>query len=98
MNAKEKKPRECFADLETVFPMGERGLRETPPKCLDCKDKTECLRAAMSRPSGIGVREEMVDRAYDSGLMNFFQRWSKKKTFFRRRRRAEKSDDREKDQ
>ena len=37
--------------------MGDSGLRETPPECLDCPDKTECLRAGMSRPGGIGVRE-----------------------------------------
>ena len=27
----------------------------------------------------VKVREERIDKAYDSGLMGFFERWSRKK-------------------
>jgi hypothetical protein len=33
----------------------------------------------MRGAGGVKVREEMVDRAYDSGMMSFFERRSKKK-------------------
>jgi hypothetical protein len=33
----------------------------------------------MAQKDGIKVREEMVDRAYASGVMGFFDRWSRKK-------------------
>jgi hypothetical protein len=81
---------ECFGNLDTVFPMGGDGLRSTPGTCMACNHKTGCLRTAMQRPSGIDVREEMVDRAYASGQLNFFQRWSKRKTFSRHKRRMKK--------
>lgn len=88
----EKKPEypACFGSLETVFPMGDDGLRNTPDSCMACDEKTECLRAAMERPSGIEVREEMVDRAYSSGRLGFFQRWSRRKSFSRQRSRMKK--------
>lgn len=73
----------CFADLDTVFPMRPDGLRATPTQCLCCVHKTACLRAAMARSGGVGVRQEMVDRAYQSGVMGFFERWSKKKALDR---------------
>jgi hypothetical protein len=69
----------CFGDLESVFPVGEAGLRQTPGSCMVCVYKTECLRKAMAEKGGITVREEMVDRAYESGMVGFFERWSRKK-------------------
>lgn len=71
----------CFGVLEIVFPLGEDGLRSSPEKCLQCRLKTDCLRTAMQSPAGIRVREVCVDRAYDSGMMGFLERWSRKKTF-----------------
>lgn len=82
----------CFGKLETVFPMGDDGLRCTPDSCMTCGDKTECLRAAMTRPSGIDVREEMVDRAYAAGQMGFLERWSKRKNLSRQKTRTGKND------
>ena len=70
----------CFGDLETVFPMGEDGLRHTPDACFACHLKTECLRKAMVERGGLEVREAMVDRAYRAGMMGFWERWSRKKT------------------
>lgn len=80
----------CFGDLNTVFPMGDDGLRGTPDDCMACDRKTECLRTAMKRPTGIDVREEMVDRAFTAGRLGFFQRWSRRKAFSRQRSRMKK--------
>jgi hypothetical protein len=79
VNTYPKKNRECFGHLETVFPMGEDGLRHTPDICLECPDKTECLRAAIQGVEGLKVREEHLSRAYDSGTIGFFERWARKK-------------------
>jgi hypothetical protein len=76
----EEKP-DCFGVLDIVFPMHDHGLRHSPEKCIMCPHKTECLRTAIRKPKGISVREEMVDRAYDSGNMGFLKRWSKRKYF-----------------
>ncbi len=71
----------CFGDLDTVFPVGEEGLRVVPESCmLCCRCKTECLRHAMNEGhKGAAAREEYVDRAYKGGRMGFFERWSRKK-------------------
>jgi hypothetical protein len=80
----DKKYPECFGKLETVFPKTKDGLRNTPDACLECLHKTECLRSAMGGAGGVKVREEIVDRAYDSGMMSFLERWSKKKELKRK--------------
>ncbi len=82
----------CFGDLDIVFPMGEDGLRTSPEKCLSCALKTECLRKAMTKKNGLKMREEYVDRAYDSGMMGFFQRWSRKKHLQGKLRKKEQSE------
>ncbi len=74
----------CFGVLDSVFPKGDDGLRNTPQACLKCPHKTECLRSAMERAGGLKVREEFVDRAYSSGMIGFLERWSKKKDLQRR--------------
>jgi hypothetical protein len=38
----------------------------------------------MRGAGGVKVREEIVDRAYDSGMMSFLERWSKKKQLKRK--------------
>lgn len=81
----DQEPCKCFGKLEIVFPMGKAGLRETPAACLDCERKTECLRAAMAGKNGLTVHEEILDRAYDSGIMGFFERWARKKTLARKK-------------
>ncbi len=78
---------ECFGDLETVFPMGERGLRETPDDCMYlCAHKTLCLRDAMAGERGVTVKEEMVERDERPGVVGFFERWSKKKRLHREKK------------
>ena len=69
----------CFGDLDTVFPKGDDGLRSTPESCYPCPHKTPCLRTAVSGPKGHKIRYEMIDRAYSSGRMSFWERWSKRK-------------------
>ena len=73
----------CFGDLETVFPKGKNGLRQSPSTCMVCVCKTACLRKAMSEPAAVGVRQEMIDRAYRGGLIGTIQRWSRKKALAR---------------
>ena len=73
----------CFGDLETVFPMGPDGLRSTPRDCLACPFKVDCLKAAVQGRDGFKIREEQVDRAYESGMIGFFERWSRKKAIER---------------
>ena len=75
----------CYGKLECVFPMGSEGLRETPESCMVCYCKTECLRTAMKSADAVQVREEKVDRAYDAGMMGFFERWSRKKALHQKR-------------
>jgi hypothetical protein len=91
MEQKAERHPECFGDLQIVFPLGDDGLRHSPRRCLHCVYKTECLRSAVEAGEGAQVREEMVDRAYESGLMGFFQRWSRKKQFHQRRQAAERA-------
>ncbi|MCG6973360.1 MAG: hypothetical protein LJE66_09480 [Desulfobacterales bacterium] len=74
-----KKYPRCFGQLDIVFPKGECGLRNTPGTCLSCSHKTACIRSAMQGAGGLKVREEMLDRAYRSGTIGFFERWSKMK-------------------
>jgi len=79
---------ECFARLENVFPTGPDGLRHPPPECLDCDNKTECLRAALTGDQGITVHEERLNRAYHSGSVGFLERWARQKALERRKTRA----------
>jgi hypothetical protein len=81
---RDKKYPNCFGELEKVFPKTKDGLRSTPEACLECLHKTACLRSAMEGAGGVKVREEIVDRAYDSGMMSFVERWSKKKELKRK--------------
>jgi hypothetical protein len=79
MNSSNEHKSECFGQLEIVFPKGEDELRHSPDACLECPDKTECLRAAVQGADGHKVREEHLSRAYDSGTIGFFERWVRKK-------------------
>jgi hypothetical protein len=74
----------CFGKLDTVFPIGEDGLRHTPESCMVCIYKTECLRNAVQCQEGLKVKSEKVDRAYAAGMIGFFERWSQKKNLHRK--------------
>ena len=86
MTQNNRRPPDCFAQLETVFPMGKDGLRNTPGTCLACLHKTECLRMAIQGRDGLKVQEEQIDRAYNSGMIGFLERWSRKKAINNRKK------------
>ncbi len=70
---------ECFGQLDTVFPIGEEGIRTSPPECMRCTHAKSCLQAALRSPEGLRLQEEKVDRAYEYGLIGKVERWSQKK-------------------
>jgi hypothetical protein len=74
----------CFGKLEIVFPKGEDGLRYSPESCMSCLFKKKCFQSAMDELDGLKVKEEQADRAYGSGLIGFFERWSRKKDINRK--------------
>jgi hypothetical protein len=41
----------------------------------------------MGTPRGLDAREDVVDRAYTSGMIGFLERWAKKKDLKRRKKR-----------
>jgi len=79
MKSDDRERPDCFGILEKVFPTCADGLRQTPDRCLHCSRKVACLREAVSGAGGMRVREEVIDRAYRSGRISFFERWSQKK-------------------
>ncbi len=81
----------CFGKLDHVFPKFEDGLRNSPDACLACELKTECLRSAMQTKARFAVCEEMIDRAYSSGRLSFWQRWSRKKAVHRNKNQKDNS-------
>ena len=97
---KNRKPEDpyCFGKLNTVFPLGDDGLRHTPESCMVCRYKTECLRDALNKSDGIQVREEKLDRAYSAGMVGFFERWSRKKELHRQKKLLKKPAEGEKEE
>ena len=81
----EDEVKECFGNLEKVFPMTDQGLRQTPDDCFYyCSVKTKCLQTAISTRDGIKVEEEIIDRGVSAGVISFFERWSRKKQVHRK--------------
>ena len=70
---------DCFGQLDTVFPVGEGGIRSSPPECMKCPFAKSCLQAAMRSPEGLELQEEKVDQAYEYGLIGKLEHWSRKK-------------------
>jgi hypothetical protein len=85
MSRSENKTLDCFGKLEIVFPLGDDGLRHTPAPCFECPHKTECLRTGLRGKAGLKVHEEHVDRSYESGMIGFVERWSRKKAIDRQK-------------
>jgi len=85
MNEEDNKIPECFGCLEKVFPMTPKGLRQTPDDCFyHCPVKTKCLQQAMATKDGLKVEEEIIERGSKAGVINFFERWSRKKQVHRK--------------
>ena len=72
--------KKCFGDLDKVFPMGTEGLREVPQVCFMCTEKKSCLQTALTTKKGLGLRNEVIDRAPVKGIAGRLKRWSEKKT------------------
>ncbi len=70
---------DCFGQLETVFPLGEEGIRTSPAECMKCPFAKTCMQTALRSPEGLKLEEERVDRAYEYGLIGKLERWSRKK-------------------
>ncbi len=71
--------KDCYGNLDRVFPMGKQDLREVPEDCFACPERTGCMRAALKTRSGIAMQEEALDRSAASGLRGRILRWSRKK-------------------
>ena len=69
----------CFGDLDKVFPMGKEGLREVPPNCFDCHDKKSCLQKALTTIKGLDIKSELLERNPSTGVVGWLKRWSEKK-------------------
>ena len=83
-NQKKDNP-ECFGILEKVFPMTDNGFRQTPQNCFDfCPLKTKCLEYAMTTKDGAKLEEEIIKKGTQSGTINFFERWSRKKQAYKK--------------
>lgn len=81
MNSEKENKPSCFGNLDSVFPMGDDGLRISPDSCrIECEYRTECLKSALEGSKGDSVQAELLDRKYESGKIGFFERWAKKKT------------------
>jgi len=90
-----KKYPACFGILESVFPKGADGFRKTPEDCFECPHRTECLKTAVSGSNGLKIKEEFLERAYESGRIGFFERWYKKKSFQKKIQKKKKGADNE---
>jgi len=76
--------KDCFGNLDAVFPMGKEGLREVPADCLECPDKKGCLQTALTTRKGLTFKCEILERAPAKGLVGWLKRWSEKKVLTRR--------------
>ncbi len=77
-NANKNNPA-CFGKIDIVFPKTDDGLRHTPANCMECIHKTDCLKSAIQGSGGLKIKEEFINRAYDSGRIGFWERWSRRK-------------------
>jgi len=89
MNTKTERPN-CFGILENVFPKSNDGLRMTPESCFPCFCKTDCLKQAMVGLDGLKIQAENIDRAYESGMITFLERWSRKKLIHQKKKTKHK--------
>lgn len=75
--------KDCYGLLDSVFPVGNAGLREITPGCFQCPDRTPCLKVALGTKKGLALKAEVLERASASGMVGRVQRWSQKKVLHR---------------
>ncbi|HDI78290.1 MAG TPA: hypothetical protein ENF54_01475 [Desulfobacteraceae bacterium] len=73
----------CFGNLNRVFPIGRDGLREVPKECLDCEERVQCMKTALNSPEGIRYKEELIRRRGENSIWDRLKRWSYRKTLHR---------------
>ena len=67
--------------MDRVFPRRPDGLRESPPECLVCDMKVDCLKTALASPQGAAVERGGVARNTVVGKMaRGLKRWSNLKS------------------
>lgn len=77
--------KDCFGELNQVFPMGGEGLREVPSSCFGCPERKACLESALSTRQGLTLRLEALDRGGQaSGIVGRVKQWSERKALVRR--------------
>jgi hypothetical protein len=79
----EMKNKDCYGILEKVFPKGDQELRQVPAACMECSDRVLCLKEAIRTKEGLEMEAQLLRRAEEGGLINRFQRWSRKKQISR---------------
>lgn len=84
------KHKDCYGILERVFPEGERGVRQVPPRCFECPDRVPCLKEAINTKEGLEMKAQLLIRSEKGGLISRFQRWSEKKHISRQIKEGKK--------
>lgn len=75
--------KDCFGDLERVFPLAQGQMRAVPEECWDCPVRVECLKRATQAPEGkSALQQELAAREEDAlgGVGGFLKRWSRLKS------------------
>ncbi len=90
-----KAQKACFGVLESVFPLGDEGIREVRAECFDCPLKKECLQTALKTREGLNFRAELIARAPVRGIADRIRRWSEMKDISMQIGKKEKTDDRD---
>lgn len=81
--------KDCFGQLDRVFPMGGEGLREVPSSCFGCSELKACLQEALRTRQGLALRVEALDRGTPVGIVGRVKRWSERKELVRRMKAKE---------
>ena len=70
--------------------MGNEGLREVVPGCLQCPDRVLCLKEALNTQDGLDMQAKKLDRLANNGLIGRLNRWSQKKEIHRLMKKQKK--------
>ena len=70
--------------------MGNKGLREVVPGCVQCPDRVLCLKEALNTQDGLEMQAKKLDRLANNGLIGRLNRWSQKKEIHRLMKKQKK--------
>jgi hypothetical protein len=77
---------DCYGRLEKVFPVGEEGLRQVPPGCLECQLRVDCMKKALGGLEGLEFQAERVEGSAEPGIIKRAKLWSLRKEIERKKR------------